>query len=174
MNRYKFIIDRKQTATQIIGYFPWGSLINPKETNIPKEKLGIFEDGVEFLKQLAAKNISVVMFMNQLKSHPWGMNDYQKFITGLEEMVRSYSVNLIGIYWCPGVDKRDPFVVPNPGMFNRATENTGINWTNIPVLSASDLDLDAAAKVKAQPLKLGEKSLKHTNVGSVLDWINSQ
>jgi len=77
------------------------------------------------------------------------------------------------MYWCPGVDKKDPFVVPNPGMFVRVTENLNINWVDVPVLSAAENDLSAANKVKATPIMIGTKHNKYISYPDLANWLQS-
>lgn len=174
MNRFKHLLnDVSNTAgNRIIGLFPFGTVIDTKNTSIKNQQLHFLEDGVEFLQQLAIKNTSVVLFFNQFKP-PVPMNDLEQFTAAVADFVTKQGVTVIGPYWCPGSDKRDPFVVPNPGMFGRVTENTGIKWDNITVISANELDLMAANKVKALPVKIGGVSTKWTAYDSLDAWLNS-
>ena len=175
MNRFKHLLnDLPNTANnRTIGLFPFGTVIDAKNTSIKNQQLHFLEEGVKFLQQIATKNISVVLFFNQFKP-PVPMNDLEQFTAAVADFVVKQGVNVIGPYWCPGSDKKDPFVVPNPGMFTRVTENTGIKWDNLTVISANELDLMAASKVKALPVKIGGTSTKWTTFESLLDWDNSQ
>jgi histidinol phosphatase-like enzyme len=175
MNRFKHLLDNVSTSTnnRIIGLFPFGTVIDTKNTSIKNQQLHFLEEGVEFLQQLSTKSVSVVLFFNQFKP-PVPMNDLEQFAAAVADFVTKQGVAVIGPYWCPGSDKKDPFVVPNPGMFTRVTENTGIKWDNLTVISANELDLMAASKVKALPVKIGGVSTKWTTFASLLDWNNSQ
>jgi len=174
MNRYAYIL---QSTTQnngtIIGLFPWGTIVDPSTTDHKKSQISFYEHGVDFLKQLSGKNISVVLFLNQFKPYPLSMEDLKNFADSVEQFVRDQGVAVLGMYWCPGIEKKDPFVVPNPGMFVRVTENLGIDWNKLQVLSASDVDLSAAAKVKANPVMIGAKHNKYTSYASLYDWVSS-
>lgn len=175
MNRFKHLLDKLPSAAnnRIIGLFPLGTVIDTKNTSVKAQQLHFLEDGVEFLKQIAAKNTSVVLFFNQFKP-PVPMNELEQFTAAVADFVSKQGVNVIGPYWCPGYDKKDPFVVPNAGMFHRVTENTGIKWDSIPVISSNELDLMAANKVKALPIKIGGVSTKWTTFESLLEWNASQ
>ena len=90
----------------------------------------------------------------------------------MEQFVRDQGVAVMGTYWCPSVDKKDPFVVPNPGMFVRVTENLAVDWNKIPVLSVSEIDLSAANKVKAEPIMIGSKHNKYASYDSLSNWLS--
>jgi histidinol phosphatase-like enzyme len=173
MNRFEYLLTGlpNNTTNQIIGLFPFGTVIDTKNTSIKNQQLHFLEEGVEFLQKISTKNISVVLFFNQFRP-PVPMNELEQFAAAVSDFVTKQGVNVIGPYWCPGIDKKDPFVVPNPGMFTRVTENTGIKWDNITVISTNELDLMAAAKVKALPVKIGGTSTKWTAFASLADWVN--
>lgn len=176
MNRYKFLLDNLPSAgsREIIGFFPFGTLIDTKNTSIKNQQLHFLEEGVQFLEKLATKNTSIVLFFNQFKP-PVPANELEAFTGAVADFVTKQGISVIGPYWCPGVDKRDPFVVPNPGMFHRVTEHTGISWTGIPVISSNELDLAAAVKVKALPIKIGgnKTNAKWATYDSLDEWLSS-
>jgi histidinol phosphatase-like enzyme len=174
MNRYKYILNQSVANELQIGLFPYGTLIDPTLTNVKTETLTFFDNSTEFFNKLKMKNISVVLFINQFKKHPVSFEDLQHFTEAVESHVRAQGVKVIGMYWAPGSETKDPFVVPNPGMFYRVTENTGLKWDNIPVLSTSDNDLSAAKKVNATPIKIGDKHQKFESFNSLIEWIDKQ
>jgi histidinol phosphatase-like enzyme len=174
MNRYKYILNQSVANELQIGLFPYGTLIDPTLTNVKTETLTFFDSATEFFNKLKIKNISVVLFINQFKKHPVSFEELQKFTEAVESHVRAQGVKVTGMYWAPGSESKDPFVVPNPGMFYRVTENTGLKWDNIPVLSASDNDLSAAKKVNAIPIKIGDKHQKFDSFNSLIEWIDKQ
>lgn len=175
MNRFKHLLDNipARSSNTVLGIFPWGLIIDDKATNIKNQQLYFVDQGIEFLQQIAKRQIPVVMFLNQFKP-PVPMNNLKELAEAVENYVKQHGVNLIGVYWCPGIDKKDPFVVPNAGMFHRVTENTGIAWDNMPVISSSDVDLSAAVKVKASPIKIGGNSTKWATYTSLNDWLVTQ
>lgn len=175
MNRFEYLLAglTNNTKQQIIGLFPFGTVIDAKNTSIKNQQLHFLEEGVEFLQQISTKNISVVLFFNQFRP-PIPMNELEQFTAAVADFVTKQGVNVIGPYWCPGVDKKDPFVVPNPGMFTRVTENTGMKWDNIPVISTNELDLMAATKVKALPVKIGDASTKFKVYTNLNSWLSEQ
>ena len=174
MNRYKFLLKNTQKSDNFIGLFPWGTIIDPVNTDLKKDQINFFDEGIDFLKKLSSKNIPVVLFINQFKPHPVAMDKLQGFTEAIEKFVREQGVDVMGMYWCPGVDLKDPYVVPNPGMFVRVTENIGVNWKDVPVLSIHDNDLSAANKVKATPIKIGGSHKKYTSFSSLNNWITTQ
>lgn len=173
MNRYKFLLKPVTSNTLTIGLFPWGTVIDTTSSNIKEEKIYFFDAGMEFISQLANKQISVVLFINQFKLHPLPMNQLEQFSNAVAGTFRSNGVNVIGPYWCPGTDKKDIYVVPNPGMFSRVTENTGFKWKDIPVLSANDVDLLAAKNASAKPIKIGESHKTFQSYATLEEWLRS-
>jgi len=175
MNRFKYLLDNIPTRSSngVLGIFPWGLIIDDKETSIKNQKLTFTDDGVEFLQIIASKQTPMVLFLNQFKP-PVPMNALKEFAEAVEDFVKKQGVNLVGMYWCPGSDKKDPFVVPNAGMFHRVTENTGIVWSNMPVISNNELDLIAASKVNALPIKIGGSGTKWTTFKSLAEWHSLQ
>ena len=174
MNRYKYALSLQKITEQIIGLFPYGTLIDPENTHIQDEQISFFEDSDLVFAKLKEKNFSVMLFINQFKQHPIAFEELKKFTEAVESYIRQKNVKVAGMYWAPGHDKKDPFVVPNPGMFYRATEQTGIKWDDVIVLSANDTDLSAANKVKAHPVKIGTPNAKMESHNSLLEWIDKQ
>ena len=171
MNRYAFLLNKENIKSKTIGLFPWGTIIDNSNSDINKNLLIFTESGIEFLKSIASTT-SVVLFVNQFKTRPLSMEDFQDLINTIENFVKEQGVNVIGTYWAPGTQKNDPFVVPNPGMFYRVSENTSLNWEGVEVLSSSDDDLSAAKKVKATPIKIGSSHKIYQSFKTVNDWLS--
>jgi histidinol phosphatase-like enzyme len=104
MNRYRYLIADTQNSNKFIGLFPWGILIDSALTDHKKNEIHFTDTGVEFLKELAVRNISVVLFMNQFKPHVLTQEKLSEFVGSVEGFVKSQGVNSMGMYWCPGVD----------------------------------------------------------------------
>lgn len=170
MNRYKFLLNQPVTESKVIGIFPWGTIIDSTASNVSNHYFVCSDEGSQFLNKIASTT-SVVLFINQFKSNPLSMSDFQELVNAIENLVKQHGVTVKGTFWAPGLNRNDPYVVPNPGMFHRATENIGINWSNIEVLSAFDDDLIAAKKVKAIPVKIGNKHKVFASFKSILDWL---
>ena len=173
MSRFKHLLDTPilTTTGNTVGIFPFNTLIDPKITDVHSGKIEFIESAIDGLKVLANKNYSVVLFINQFKGRQLSFEHFQSLNQAVENFIQSTGVTINGIYWCPGVDRNDPFVVPNPGMFNRVTENIGVKWKDIPVISTNDADLTAAVKVKAAAVKIGKGSSKWTQFDTFLDWV---
>lgn len=173
MNRFAYSLSTSSAPTKFIGLFPWGTVIDSVKTDHKKDEIHFLEEGISFLQELSRRNIAVVMFINQFKPHPIPMEKLKDFAEAVEGFIKAQNVNLAGVYWAPGYDKKDPFVVPNPGMFIRVTENLGTNWEGVEVLSNSDVDLSAAIKVNAKPIKIGGAHTKYTSFNTLNDWLSS-
>lgn len=174
MSRYKHLLDQISVSTKgkVFGLFPFNSIVNTSLTDVYSGKIEFDEASIEGLKKLASKGYSVVLFINQFKGRPLSLDHFQSLNEAVEKFIIGIGMQVQGLYWCPGTDKKDPFVVPNPGMFHRATENQGLSWIDIPVVSTSDNDLTAAEKVNATPIKIGNGSI-WTHYNNLSDWANS-
>ena len=60
--------------------------------------------------------------------------------------------NIDGMYFSPGMDKQDPFVKPNTGMYKRATDEHGIKWNRGWIVGNTIADMKAADKLGAKPI----------------------
>lgn len=179
MSRYSYVLDNSAPskeeipASKIFGLFPFNSLIQTSTTDIKNGKIDFLHSGLEGLQHLAEKNYSVVLFVNQFKSTPLTYEAFNNLNKVLENVVLSTGVKVLGIYWCPNTNKTDPFVTPNAGMFNKATENQNIAWNGVNVVSSSDADLNAASKVGATPIKIGNGSKQWTHFSTFFEWARS-
>lgn len=175
MNRYKHLLAQPQFKldSKIIGIFPFDTLINSKDSDVHTGNLSFIESAIDGLKLLASKQYSVVMFVNQNKLRPLSNESFQAMTNAIENFVKQYGVDVKGVYWCPGVSKDDPFVVPNAGMFHRVTEHHNINWKDISVVSTSNNDLKAADKVAASGIKIGNEPSKWPHYLSFFDYVNT-
>jgi HAD superfamily hydrolase (TIGR01662 family) len=173
MSRFKYLLEQNTDITvpggKLIGIFPFNTLIDTDSGDVSKGQLGFLDIALSGLQVLAKKNYNVVVFINQFKNKPLAYESFQSMNASIEKMIKNQGVTVTGIYWCPVVDRNDPYVVPNAGMFTRATENQGIDWKDVPVVSTSDADLKAADRVGAKTIKIG----KHAQYKTILDWAES-
>lgn len=176
MSRFKHLLTTPAvssiTGSKIIGVFPFNALIDPTNTDVHAGRIDFLESSIEGLKLIGKKNISVILMINQFRQRQVSMDNFQMLNQTVERFISSQGVTVAGLYWCPSIVKFDPYVVPNAGMFNRATENQQIKWDNIPVVSTSDNDLIAASKVNAQAIKIGSGSNKWTHFNTFYEWVN--
>ena len=175
MSRYKHILDNLVISTEdkTFGLFPFNSIINISLTDVYSGKIEFDQSAIDGLKILASKGYGVILFINQFKGRSLSFDHFQSLNAAIEKFIVGLGMQVKGLYWCPGTDKKDPFVVPNPGMFHRSTENQGAKWEGIPVVSSFDNDLAAAEKVKAVPIKIGNGSEKWSHYTNLFDWANS-
>ena len=164
MSRFSHILTTPSTTivskapSKIIGLFPFNALVDANTTDVHSGKIDFLESAIAGLKLLAEQNYSVVVFINQFKSRQLPYETFNNLNGAVERFINSHGVKVVGIYWCPSTTKNDPYVVPNPGMFHKATENQSIDWSGVSVISSSDRDLLAASAVKATPIKIGNGS----------------
>lgn len=171
MSRFRYVLEKpiEDRLPTVFGLFPFSTVVDSNTFDFKSGKLDFHNSAVDALKLLGGKNCSVILFVNQFKNK-LSFDQFQQLNKVLENFISSHGIKVAGLYWCPSTDKNDPFVVPNPGMFNRVTENQGIDWDNIPVIATSDSDLLAAERAKATPIKIGKGSSKWTQFDSFLDW----
>ena len=179
MSRYRYILETavanntNTSLPNLIGIFPFNTLIDKEKTNVQQGKIEFLETAISGLKILGESKTNVVLFINQFKDKALSYEQFNSLNQAVEGFVSQFGVTVLGVYWCPVTDKRDPYVVPNSGMFTRATENQKINWENVPVLGSSENDLLAASKVKALPIKIGNGPSKWTHYQDLGEWIKS-
>jgi hypothetical protein len=72
MSRFKHLLDTPilTTTNNIVGIFPFNTLIDPKVTDVHSGRIEFLESAIEGLTSLANKNYSVVLFINQFKGRP--------------------------------------------------------------------------------------------------------
>jgi len=161
MSRFSHILTTPNAGTtqsKIIGLFPFNALVDPSTTDVYSGKIDFLESAIAGLRLLAEENYSVIVFINQFKSRQLPYETFNNLNGAVERFINAQGVKVVGIYWCPSITKNDPYVVPNPGMFHKASENQSIDWSNIPVISSFDKDLLAATSAKAMPVKIGNGS----------------
>ena len=175
MSRFRYVLEQPivDKLPTVFGLFPFGSIIDSSKFDFKSGKMDFHNSAIEALKILGSKNSSVILFVNQFKNNKLTFDQFQQLNKVIENFVASHGVKVAGLYWCPATDRNDLFVVPNPGMFGRVTENQGIDWDGVPVISTSDNDLLAAERAKAVPIKIGKGSNKWTQFDSFLEWANT-
>jgi histidinol phosphatase-like enzyme len=170
MSRYKTLLnsnDNGSTPKKIVGIFPFNCLVNADSTDVTNGRLDFLESALKALQDLGKKKYSVVLFINQFKNTPLSYEHFSALNQAMENFVRSQGVEVAGLYWCPSLDPTDIYVTPNPGMFQRVTENQSITWKDVPVISSNSNDLKAAEKVKAIPIRIGNGPNKWTRFDSL-------
>jgi len=177
MSRFKYLLDKNENTNldevKLVGLFPFNTLVDVNSTDPSIGKLGFLDTALASLEVLARKNYSVILFINQFKNKQLHNESFQSMNRTIEGIVSKHGLKVAGLYWCPGVDKNDPFVVPNAGMFSKVTENQGVAWKDIPVLSTFDADLKAAEKAGATSIKIGKGAGKWPQFNTIAEWVET-
>lgn len=144
MNTPVIGLDRDGTINEDIGTY----VSSPKDFKpIP--------GSLEAVKMIRDKGYDVVILTNQAGIH-------KGLITQVDvDVVHNYMLELLGnigcksingLYYSTSNDKQDIYAKPNPGMFQRAAKEIGVNWKNGVYVGDKITDLKVAHKVKAKPV----------------------
>lgn len=114
------------------------------------------EGSLEAVANIRQKGYHIVVITNQPGIGRGNMTvqdveDIHKYM--LELLGKAGCPSIDGIYYASGTTKQDPFVKPNPGMFERAEEhNKSIKFKEGFYVGDTIADLKAAIKAGARPV----------------------
>jgi histidinol phosphatase-like enzyme len=91
------------------------------------------------------------------------MQDFENILGSFKEFVGSVGGRVVNNYYAPGTDKSDPYVKPNPGMFERAAGENNVKWDEAVYIGSDINDVKAANKIKAQPILITSLSKQTKN-----------
>lgn len=122
---------------------------------------------LEAIKMMRDKGYDVVILTNQAGIMKKIMDEADV------DIVNSYMLQLLGKIGCKSINglyysttnlKDDIYAKPNIGMFKRAANEIGVNWSNGVYVGDKITDLKAAQKAKARPVLVktgyGEETLE--------------
>ena len=77
---------------------------------------------------------------------------FENILDGTKQIFEQLGARVKSAYYAPGVDKNDPYVKPNTGMFDRAQNEGFVKWEGSYYIGAEANDAKVSAKVKAIPV----------------------
>jgi histidinol phosphatase-like enzyme len=106
------------------------------------------------LQLLTQKGYDFVIITGQAPSRTKNLDqqDFENILAGTKDIFEKLGARVKSSYYAPGVDKNDPYVKPNTGMFDRAQNEGFVKWEGTYYIGAEANDAKVAAKTKAIPV----------------------
>jgi histidinol phosphatase-like enzyme len=111
----------------------------------------------------------------QNRTQALSIQDFENILASAREMIVQHGGNVKNAYYAPGVDKNDPYVKPNTGMFDRAQNEGMIKWSESYFIGSEASDVKAAIKVRSVPvlIKSANNNIK-TKASQLMNQIKVQ
>jgi len=157
MGRYtQYLQDiwKLQAERKILGVTLFGVFYENNTPFTPGQQLKI-SDGLEAaLKIISQKGYDFLVIAGQPPARTKNLEqvDFENILNATKEIVESVGGRVRNAYYTPSIDKNDPYVKPNTGMFERAQGEMGISWSEMHYVGAEVNDVKAATKIKAKPV----------------------
>lgn len=157
-------IWKLQANRKVLGVSLFGAIIDNTKSFTPGDPIGPAEGAAEAIQLLTQKGYDLLIISGQPsnKTRALSQNDFENILTGTKDFVAQVGGRIRNVYYAPGVDKNDPYVLPNIGMFERAQNENNFSWANSYFVGADVNEVKAAIKSKAKPvlIKNQNKDLK--------------
>jgi histidinol phosphatase-like enzyme len=147
-------IWQMQASRKVIGLTLFGVIYNNTTPFTPGNQLSIADGAIDALGILTKKGYDFLIIAGQPPNKTKNLEiiDFENILTATKELVDSVGGRIKNAYYAPSTDKTDPFVKPNPGMFERAQTENMVVWEESYYIGAELNDVKAAVKVKAKPV----------------------
>ena len=147
-------IWKLQANRKVLGLTLFGVLFDNSKPFTPGNQLEIAEGADKAIQLLTQKGYDFVIVAGQapVRTKNLEQQDFENILTGTKDIFEKLGARVKSSYYAPGVDKNDPYVKPNTGMFERAQNEGFIKWDGTYYIGAEANDAKVAAKVKAIPV----------------------
>ena len=157
MGRYSQYFNdiwKLQANRKVIGVTLFGVLFDNSKPFTPGNQLEIAEGADKAIQLLTQKGYDFVIVAGQAPARTKNLEqqDFENILTGTRDIFEKLGARVKSAYYAPGVDKNDPYVKPNTGMFDRAQNEGVVKWEESYYIGAEANDAKVAAKVKAVPV----------------------
>lgn len=146
-------LKAKQTT---IGIGLFGVLFENKNPFTPGDQLEITDGADIALSNLAKKGYDFVVFTGQPYSRTKDLeiDDFENILNATNQLMQGVGARLKNAYYAPSTDKNDPYVKPNTGMFERASNEKMIDWSKSMFIGAEPVDTKIAQKINTKSVIL--------------------
>jgi HAD superfamily hydrolase (TIGR01662 family) len=143
-----------QQGRKIIGLTLFGVIFDNTTPFTPGNQLSISDDVAEAVKLITQKGHDFLVIMGQPSSRTKNLDlkDFENILGAFKEIVESLGGRVRNNYYSPSIEKTDPYVKPNTGMFERAANENPVKWDETFYIGADLNDVKAANKIKATPI----------------------
>jgi len=147
-------IWKLQANRKVIGFTLFGVLFDNSKPFTPGNQLELAEGADRAIQLITQKGYDFVIVSGQAPARTKNLDqqDFENILAGTRDIFENLGARIKSVYYAPGVDKNDPYVKPNTGMFERAQAEGFVTWNGSYYIGAEVNDVKAAAKVKAIPV----------------------
>jgi histidinol phosphatase-like enzyme len=170
-------IWQMQANRKVIGMTLFGVLLDNTTPFTPGQQLVISDGVIDAVKILISKGYDFLFITGQPQNRTQALSiqDFENILASAREMIVQHGGNVKNAYYAPGIDKNDPYVKPNTGMFDRAQNEGMIKWSESYFIGSEASDVKAAIKVKSVPvlIKSANNNIK-TKASQLMNQIKVQ
>lgn len=147
-------IWQMQANRKVMGMTLFGVLLDNTTPFTPGQQLVISDGVIDAVKLLIAKGYDFLFITGQPlnRTQALSIQDFENILASVREIVEQNGGRVKNAYYAPGVDKNDPYVKPNTGMFDRAQNEGMIKWAESYFIGSEANDVKVSAKIKAIPV----------------------
>ena len=170
-------IWQMQANRKVIGMTLFGVLLDNTTPFTPGQQLVISDGVIDAVKLLISKGYDFLFITGQPQNRTQALSiqDFENILASAREIIEQHGGRVKNAYYAPGVDKNDPYVKPNTGMFDRAQNEGMVKWAESYFIGSEANDVKAAMKVKSVPvlIKSAGKDIK-TKASQLMNQIKVQ
>jgi histidinol phosphatase-like enzyme len=170
-------IWQMQANRKVIGMTLFGVLLDNTTPFTPGQQLVISDGVIDAVKLLISKGYDFLFITGQPQNRTQALSiqDFENILASAREIIEQHGGRVKNAYYAPGVDKNDPYVKPNTGMFDRAQNEGMVKWAESYFIGSEANDVKAAMKVKSVPvlIKSAGKDVK-TKASQLMNQIKVQ
>lgn len=170
-------IWQMQANRKVIGMTLFGVLLDNTTPFTPGQQLTISDGVIDAVKLLIAKGYDFLFIAGQPQNRTQALSiqDFENILASAREIIEQHGGRVKNAYYAPGLDKNDPYVKPNTGMFDRAQNEGMVKWSESYFVGSEANDVKAAIKVKSVPvlIKSAGKDVK-TKASQLMNQIKVQ
>jgi HAD superfamily hydrolase (TIGR01662 family) len=158
-------IWKLQGNRKVIGLTLFGVIFDNSTPFTPGNQLNVAEGVPDAINMLTQKGYDFLVIQGQPASRTKNLEiqDFENILSSFREFVVSTGGRVVNNYYAPGIDKSDPYVKPNPGMFERAASENSVKWDETIYIGSDINDVKAANKIKSQPVLITSLSKQTKN-----------
>lgn len=158
-------IWKLQGNRKVIGLTLFGVIFDNSTPFTPGNQLNVAEGVPDAINILTQKGYDFLVIQGQPASRTKNLEiqDFENILSSFREFVVSTGGRVVNNYYAPGIDKSDPYVKPNPGMFERAAAENSVKWNEAVYIGSDINDVKVANKIKATPVLITSLSKQTKN-----------
>jgi len=177
MGRYSAYFNdiwKLKANRKVIGISLFGTILDNTVPFTPGDQLTVVEGADQAISMLSQKGYDFLVITGQPTTRTRNLveQDFENIISAMRDVFSSLGSTLKFAYYAPGTDKNDPYVRPNPGMFERAQKENMIKWSETMFVGSEANDVKAALKVSATPILIRNATNKDLKI-KTLELVNN-